>query len=544
MDASTGTGADLVNLPRLVTAYFADRPDPSDPSQRVAFGTSGHRGSSLNNAFNEHHILAISQAISQHRKREGVTGPLFLGIDTHALSEPALVSALEVFAANDVTVMIDADHGYTPTPAVSHAILTYNRGRTSGLADGVVITPSHNPPEDGGFKYNPPNGGPASAEITGAIERTANGFLDADMQGIKRVTFERARSSSLVHAHDYAGPYVDDLPGIVDIDVIRRSGIRIGIDPLGGAAVDYWPVVAERLGLDLTVVNEGVDATFRFMPVDWDGKIRMDCSSAPAMANLIGMRDRFDIAFANDTDADRHGIVCRSAGLLPPNHFLAASIAYLFDNRPGWAAGIGIGKTIVSSSMIDRVAARAGRRLYEVPVGFKWFVDGLIGGSLGFVGEESAGATFLRRDGSVWTTDKDGIVMGLLAAEMTARSGRDPGELYRGLTETLGAPCYARIDAAANPKQKAVLKNITAEQLGAVTLAGDPVVATLNTAPGNGEKIGGIKVASEKGWYAARPSGTENVYKIYAESFVDEAHLALIQQDARDGLARAFASAD
>ena len=539
VDASS---PDLLNLPRLVTAYFAERPDPADASQRVSFGTSGHRGSALQNAFNERHILAISQAICYHRRRQGITGPLFLGIDTHALSEPAMVSAVEVFAANDVTVLVDERHGYTPTPALSHAILAYNRARTSGLADGVIITPSHNPPEDGGFKYNPPNGGPASAEITGWIERTANEFLDEDLDGVKRFTFARARSSAFLRTHDYAGPYVDDLPSILDIETIRRSGIRIGIDPLGGAAVDYWPLVAERHGLDLTIVNDGVDATFRFMPPDWDGRIRMDCSSPHAMANLIGMRERFDVAFATDTDADRHGIVCRSAGLLPPNHFLAASIAYLFDNRPDWGPEVGVGKTIVSSSMVDRVAARLGRRLYEVPVGFKWFVDGLMDGSLGFVGEESAGATFLRRDGSVWTTDKDGLVMGLLAAEMTARSGRDPGEIYAGLTETLGAPDYARVDAPANAKQKAILKNITVEQLGATTLAGDPVVSTTNTAPGNGEKIGGIKVASEKGWYAARPSGTENVYKIYAESFEGSAHLERIQQDARDGLTRAFAS--
>ncbi len=542
MSVSENSSAGLVNLPRLVTAYFAERPDPADPAQRVAFGTSGHRGSSLASAFNERHILAISQAICAHRKREGVSGPLFLGIDTHALSEPAMVSALEVFVANEVTVMVDAQHGYTPTPAVSHAILSYNRGRSSGLADGVVITPSHNPPEDGGFKYNPPNGGPASAEITGSIERVANEFLDDDLDGVRRTVFERARGSPLVHGHDYAGPYVDDLPGIIDIEVIRGSGIRIGIDPLGGAAIDYWPLIAERHGLDLTVVNEEVDATFRFMPPDWDGKIRMDCSSASAMSSLIGMRERFDIAFANDTDADRHGIVCRSAGLLQPNHFLAASIAYLFENRPGWTPEAGIGKTIVSSSVIDRVAARLGRRLHEVPVGFKWFVDGLMGGSLGFVGEESAGATFLRRDGSVWTTDKDGLVMGLLAAEITARTARDPGQLYDDLAGELGGSSYARIDAPANPKQKSILKNLSAGQLGAETLAGDPVIATLNKAPGNGESIGGIKVASEKGWYAARPSGTENVFKIYAESFDGDEHLARIQQDARDSLARAFAA--
>jgi phosphoglucomutase len=541
LDAGTNSP---INLPRLVTAYFTDRPDPGDPGQRVAFGTSGHRGSSLDHAFNERHILAISQAICRHRQEAGITGPLFLGIDTHALSEPAMASAIEVFAANDVTVMIAAHGGYTPTPAVSHAILTYNRGRSSGLADGVVITPSHNPPEDGGFKYNPPNGGPASAEITGAIERAANAFLEADMEGVRRIPYERALHAANVHEHDFAGPYVDDLPSILDIDVIRASGITIGIDPLGGAAVDYWPLVAERHGLALTVVNDAVDASFRFMPHDWDGRIRMDCSSPHAMAGLIGMRDRFDIAFANDTDADRHGIVCRSAGLLPPNHFLAASIAYLFGNRPDWGPEIGVGKTIVSSSMIDRVCEKLGRRLFEVPVGFKWFVDGLMDGTLGFVGEESAGATFLRRDGSVWTTDKDGLVMGLLAAEMTARAGRDPGELYAGLTAELGAPSYARIDAPANAAQKSILKSITAQQLEATTLAGDPVIATVNTAPGNGEKIGGIKVSSAKGWYAARPSGTENVYKIYAESFEGDAHLARVQDEARAGLTRAFEAGD
>ena len=536
-----GTGKrTLTDLPRLVTAYFVEQPDEKEVSQRVSFGTSGHRGTSLKRSFNERHILAISQAICYQRRRAGIDGPLFLGIDTHALSEPAMVSALEVFAANEVTVMVAAARGYTPTPAVSHAILSYNKGRDSGLADGVVITPSHNPPEDGGFKYNPPNGGPASAEITGWIERTANEFLDDDLDGVKRVTLERARRSGFVRDYDFAGPYVADLPNIVDLDAIRSAGLSIGIDPLGGAAVGYWALVAERHRLALTVVNEEVDATFRFMPLDWDGKIRMDCSSPEAMANLIGMRERFDVAFATDTDADRHGIVCRSVGLLPPNHFLAASIAYLFANRPHWGAQVGVGKTIVSSSVIDRVAAKLGRRLVEVPVGFKWFVDGLVDGSLGFVGEESAGASFLRRDGTVWTTDKDGLIMGLLAAEMTARSGRDPGELYRGLTEELGSSWYARVDAPADAKQKSVLKGLTAETLAMTSLAGDPVVATTNTAPGNGEKIGGIKVSSEAGWFAARPSGTEEVYKIYAESFRSEAHLARIQEEARAGIARAF----
>src|SRR5450631_3548465 len=434
----------LVNVPRLVTAYFSNKPDPKIPSQRVAFGTSGHRGSAFNNAFNEAHILAISQALCDHRRQSGIDGPLFIGIDTHALAECAFASALEVFAANDVTVMIDERDGYTPTPAISHAILTYNKNRTSGLADGVVITPSHNPPEDGGFKYNPPNGGPADTDITSAIERAANGFLEGGLSGVKRISYDRARKSACVHRYDYIGPYVADLAAVVDMEAIRTSGVKIGIDPLGGAAVRYWQRIIERYGLAATIVSDAVDPTFRFMTVDWDGKIRMDCSSPYAMARLIGMRDRFDVAFANDTDADRHGIVTRSNGLMNPNHFLAAAISYLFGHRPQWGGDSAIGKTIVSSAIIDRVAKKIGRRLVETPVGFKWFVDGLSDGAFGFAGEESAGASFLRRDGSVWTTDKDGVILGLLAAEMTARTKRDPSQLFGQLTAELGVPYYER----------------------------------------------------------------------------------------------------
>src|ERR1700712_1530328 len=444
----------LANVPRLVTAYFANRPDPAIASQRVAFGTSGHRGSALNSAFNEAHILSISQALCDHRQRSGVTGPLFVGIDTHALAEPALASALEVFAANGVTVMIDAHDGYTPTPVISHAILTYNKGRDNGLADGVVITPSHNPPEDGGFKYNPPNGGPADTDITAGIERAANGFLENDLKGIKRIPYERARKSSCVHRYDYIGPYVADLANVVDMEAIRSSGVKIGIDPLGGAGVHYWQPIIERYGLAATIVSDAVDPTFRFMTVDWDGKIRMDCSSPYAMARLIGMRERFDVAFANDTEADRHGIVTRSSGLMNPNHYLATAIAYLFTHRPEWGRNAAVGKTIVSSAIIDRVARKLGRKLVETPVGFKWFVDGLIGGSFGFAGEESAGASFLRRDGTVWTTDKDGIILGLLAAEMTARTRRDPSQLFDQLTGELGVPFYETIDAPAHPAPK------------------------------------------------------------------------------------------
>jgi phosphoglucomutase len=530
----------LVNVSRLVTAYFAGKPDPSVQAQRVAFGTSGHRGSAFNNAFNEAHILAISQAVCDHRKSRGITGPLFVGIDTHALAEPALASALEVFAANGVEAMIDERDGYTPTPVISRAILTHNKGRDSGLADGVVITPSHNPPEDGGFKYNPPNGGPADTDITSAIERAANGFLEDGLRGIKRIPYDRARKSACVHRHDYIGPYVADLADVVDMEAIRAAGVRIGIDPLGGAAVHYWQPIIERYRLAATIVSDAVDPTFRFMTVDWDGKIRMDCSSPYAMARLIGMREKFDVAFANDTDADRHGIVTRSNGLMNPNHYLAAAIAYLFANRPQWRGDSAVGKTIVSSAIIDRVAQKLGRRLVETPVGFKWFVDGLIDGSFGIAGEESAGASFLRRDGSVWTTDKDGIILGLLAAEMTARKGRDPSQTFDDLTAELGRPFYERIDAPATPAQKNLLKALTGEKLAMTELAGEPVRTVLTAAPGNGQPFGGIKVIAESGWFAARPSGTEDVYKIYAESFRSEAHLRQIQQQAQSAIDKAF----
>ena len=530
----------LANIPRLVTAYFAGKPDPSLPAQRVAFGTSGHRGSAFNNAFNEAHILAVSQAVCDHRKGRGITGPLFVGIDTHALAEPALASTLEVFAANGIEVMIDERDGYTPTPVISRAILTHNQGRESGLADGVVITPSHNPPEDGGFKYNPPNGGPADTDITAAIERAANGFLEDGLRGVKRIPYDRARKSSGVHRHDYIGPYVADLADVVDMEAIRSSGVRIGIDPLGGAGVHYWQPIIERYRLAATLVSDAVDPTFRFMTVDWDGKIRMDCSSPYAMARLIGMREQFDVAFANDTDADRHGIVTRSSGLMNPNHYLAAAIAYLFENRPQWRSDSAVGKTIVSSAIIDRVAQKLGRRLVETPVGFKWFVDGLIDGSFGIAGEESAGASFLRRDGSVWTTDKDGMILGLLAAEMTARTGRDPSQLFDDLTRDLGMPYYERIDAPATPTQKNLLKTLTGEKLAMAELAGEPVRAALTAAPGNGQSFGGIKVIAESGWFAARPSGTEDVYKIYAESFRSETHLRQIQQEAQSAIDKAF----
>ncbi len=532
----------LVNVPRLVTAYFAEKPDPSVPSQRVAFGTSGHRGSAFNHAFNENHILAISQAVCDHRKAAGIDGPLFVGIDTHALAEPALASALEVFAANGVEVMIDDRDGYTPTPVISRAILTHNKGRERGLADGVVITPSHNPPEDGGFKYNPPNGGPADTDITAAIERAANGFLEDGLKGVRRIAYDRARKSACVHRYDYISPYVADLVNVVDMEAIRASGVKIGIDPLGGAAVHYWQPIIERYGIAATIVSDAVDPTFRFMTVDWDGKIRMDCSSPYAMARLIGMRDRFDVAFANDTDADRHGIVTRSNGLMNPNHYLAAAIAYLFAHRPQWGAGSAVGKTIVSSAIIDRVAKKLGRKLVETPVGFKWFVDGLIGGAFGFAGEESAGASFLRRDGSVWTTDKDGLILGLLAAEMTARTKSDPSQLFDKLTAELGVPYYERIDAPATPAQKNLLKALTGEKLGMKELAGEPVRSTLTAAPGNGQPFGGIKVIADSGWFAARPSGTEDVYKIYAESFESERHLRQIQHDAQAAIDAAFRS--
>jgi phosphoglucomutase len=533
----------LVNVPRLVTAYFAGKPDPAIVAQRVAFGTSGHRGSAFDNAFNEAHILAISQAICQQRGRAGITGPLFVGIDTHALSEPALASALEVFAANEIDVMIDEHGGYTPTPVISHAILTYNKNRKSGLADGIVITPSHNPPDDGGFKYNPPNGGPADTDMTDWIERTANAFLEKKLDGVRRIPYDRARKSPSVHPYDYIGPYVADLATVVDMEAIRSSGVKIGIDPLGGASTQFWLPIIERYGIAATIVSDAIDPTFRFMTVDWDGKIRMDCSSPYAMARLIALRDKFDVAFANDTDADRHGIVTRSNGLMNPNHYLAAAISYLYGHRPGWSSGSGVGKTLVSSAIIDRVAAKLGRKLVEVPVGFKWFVEGLMGGSLGFGGEESAGASFLRRDGSVWTTDKDGLILGLLAAEITAQTKRDPGELYEGLTRELGAPLYERIDAPATAEQKALLKTLSPDRLAMTELAGEPIVATLTAAPGNGVPFGGVKVIAKSGWFAARPSGTEDVYKIYAESFRDEDHLRQIQQAAKDAIARLFEKA-
>ena len=530
----------LTNIPKLITAYFAGKPDPAVPSQRVAFGTSGHRGSAFDTAFNEAHILAISQAICDHRRQRGITGPLFIGIDTHALSEPALVSALEVFAANGVDVMIDAQGGYTPTPVISHAILTYNRNRSSGLADGVVITPSHNPPQDGGFKYNPPNGGPADTDITSVIERAANAMLGPGRGGVRRLPYARAMQAACVHRHDYIGPYVADLGSVIDMEAIRASGVTIGIDPLGGASVPFWQPIIDRYKINATVVSDAIDPTFRFMTADWDGKIRMDCSSPYAMARLIGMREKFDVAFANDTDADRHGIVTRSGGLMNPNHYLATAIAYLFRNRPDWNGNRAVGKTIVSSGIIDRLCAKLDCKLVEVPVGFKWFVDGLIDGSFGFAGEESAGASFLRRDGTVWTTDKDGIIPGLLAAEITARTGRDPGETFAELTQELGTPFYARIDAPATADQKARLKSLSPDKLGMQTLAGEPVRATLSHAPGNGAAFGGIKVVADNGWFAARPSGTEDVYKIYAESFRSEEHLRQIQQAAQDAIAQVF----
>ncbi|MGO9224129.1 phosphoglucomutase (alpha-D-glucose-1,6-bisphosphate-dependent) [Mycobacterium sp.] len=522
---------DLVDLPHLVTAYYSVEPDPGDVAQQVAFGTSGHRGSALNGAFNEAHILAITQAIVEYRAAHGPTGPLFLGRDTHGLSEPAWVSALEVLAANDVEAVVDSRDRYTPTPAISHAILTYNRGRTDALADGIVVTPSHNPPPDGGFKYNPPNGGPADTDVTNAIAKRANEIL-RDGSGVKRVPLARALGT--VRRHDYLGNYVDDLPNVVDVEAIRAAGVRIGADPLGGASVDYWGEIGQRHGLDLTVVNPLVDATWRFMTLDHDGKIRMDCSSPDAMASLIANRDRYQIATGNDADADRHGIVTPDAGLLNPNHYLAVAIDYLYTHRPSWPAGMAVGKTAVSSSIIDRVVAGIGRKLVEVPVGFKWFVEGLIGGTIGFGGEESAGASFLRRDGSVWTTDKDGIILALLASEILAVTGLSPSQRYQQLTAEYGTPFYARVDAPADREQKARLAKLSPEQVSATELAGEPITAKLTTAPGNGAPLGGLKVTTANAWFAARPSGTEDVYKIYAESFRGPEHLAEVQETARE----------
>ena len=525
--------ASLIRPADLIGAYFSGVPDPSQPSQRIHFGTSGHRGSAFRNSFNEPHIRAIAQAICLYRERHGIDGPIFLGIDTHALSRPAFVTALEVFVANDVMTMIDVGEGYTPTPAISHAILVYNRSRTNGLADGVVLTPSHNPPEDGGFKYNPPTGGPGDSRVTGWIEKEANRLLERGANEVRRVPYERAQHSSLVRRHDFMGHYVGDLASVIDMEVIQQSGLALGIDPLGGASVHYWSQIIDRYRLDGKVVDDKVDPTFGFMPADWDGKIRMDCSSPYAMARLIDLRDRFDLAVGNDTDADRHGIVTPTGGLMKPNHYLAAAIAYLFDHRPAWEARCGIGKTMVSSAMIDRVAARLGRRLVEVPVGFKWFVEGLFSGALGFAGEESAGASLLRRDGSVWTTDKDGIALGLLAAEIKARTGRDPGQIYDGLAGELGQSWYERIDAPATTEQVAVLRDVSTDQIRAEELAGEPIETRLTAAPVGGASFGGIKVAAANGWFAARPSGTEALYKIYAESFRGCDHLREIQRDAQ-----------
>jgi len=532
----------LINVPRLVTAYFTGQPDPSVPEQRVVFGTSGHRGSALDNAFNEAHILAITQAICLYRKQQKIDGPLYIGMDTHALSEPAFASALEVLAANDVDVMIDANNGYTPTPVISHAILTYNRGRKGGLADGIVITPSHNPPRFGGFKYDPPHGGPADTHVTKWIERQANDLIADGLRGVKRVPFERARRASTVHPNQYLDFYVSDLPSVVDLQAIRDSKVRIGVDPLGGASVAYWDAIGDRYALNLEVVNHTIDPTFSFMTVDWDGQIRMDPSSVYAMGRIVGLKERFDVAFASDTDADRHGIVSRSHGLLDPNHYLSVAISYLFANRPQWSHSVAVGKTVVSSGMIDRVVNKLGRQLVEVPVGFKWFVEGLIDGLLGFGGEESSGATFLRFDGTVWTTDKDGLVPNLLAAEITARTGKDPGEHYQELTAEFGTPYYTRIDSPATPEQKTRLQNLSSEAVTTAKLAGEPITAKLTAAPGDNAPIGGLKVVTANGWFAARPSGTENIYKIYAESFKDHRHLDAILSEAQEIVSDALES--
>jgi len=533
----------LVDVPRLITSYYALQPDGTVPAQQVAFGTSGHRGTAFECSFNEWHVLAISQAICEYRRINGINGPLFLGIDTHALATPACASALEVLAANSVDVMLAERDEYTPTPGVSHAILVYNRGRQSGLADGIVVTPSHNPPQDGGFKYNPPNGGPADKDVTGWIERRANELLNKSLEGVRRIPYSRALSAATTHRHDYLNTYIADLAQVLDFDVIRGSKLRAAVDPLGGAGVHYWAAIAERYGLSLSVLNTSVDPTFRFMSVDWDGRIRMDPSSPYAMQALIHLKDRYDIAFACDTDHDRHGIVTRSAGLLPSNHYLAVCIDYLFRNRPRWKPTAGIGKTVVSSEMIDRVAARLGRPLYEVPVGFKWFVTGLLDGSLGFGGEESAGASFLRHDGSAWTTDKDGIVPALLSAEMTARTGKDPGELYQGLTREFGEPAFERVDAPATKQQKQILRRLAPEQVRSKELAGGRITRILSQAPGNGAPIDGLKVSSEEGWFAARPSGTEDIYKIYAESFRGSEHLRRIIEEAQKIVSDCFKAA-
>jgi phosphoglucomutase len=533
----------LVNVPRLITAYYTETPDAAVPAQRVEFGTSGHRGCAFERAFNEWHILAITQAICLYREQKKIDGPLFLGMDTHALSVPALASALEVLAANGVEVMLSQGDEYTPTPAVSHAVLTYNRARKAGLADGIVITPSHNPPPDGGFKYNPPNGGPAGSGVTAWIEAKANEILEAGLQGVKRIPLEKALRATTTHRHDYLNAYIADLANVLDMDAIRGAKLKLGVDPLGGAGVHYWGPIAERYGLNLTVVNEAVDPTFRFMTVDWDGQIRMDPSSPYAMESLIGRKDRFDIAWACAPDHDRHGIVTRSAGLLPPNHYLPVAIFYLFQHRPKWRQDAAIGKTVVSSQMIDRVTAKLGRKLYEVPVGFKWFVDGLLDGSLGFGGEESAGASCVRLDGSVWMTDKDGIVPALLAAEITARMGRDPGEIYHELTHEFGEPVYDRVDAPATPEQKGLLAKLSPRHVKFTELAGEKIQTVLTRAPGNGAPIGGLKVVAESGWFAARPSGTENIYKIYAESFRGAEHLRRILEEAQTLVSDALAAA-
>jgi phosphoglucomutase len=534
--------ASLVDVTKLITAYYTEIPDPAVPEQRVSFGTSGHRGSAFERAFNEWHILAISQAICLYRAQKHIDGPLFLGMDTHALSVPALASALEVLAANGVDVILAEGDEYTPTPAISLAILTYNRSRKTGLADGIVITPSHNPPPDGGFKYNPPNGGPAEESITGWIEAKANEFLESGLKGVKRVPLQKALGASTTHRYDYLNAYIDELAHVVNMDTIRQAKISLGVDPLGGAGVHYWEPIAERYGLNLTVVNQAVDPTFRFMTVDWDGQIRMDPSSPYAMQRLIDIKDRFELAWACDTDHDRHGIVTRSAGLLPPNHYLSVAIYYLFQHRPKWSKSAAVGKTLVSSQMIDRITVKLDCKLYEVPVGFKWFVDGLLDGSLGFGGEESAGASFLRLDGSVWTTDKDGMVPALLAAEITARMGRDPGEIYSDLTREFGEPVYARVEAPATPEEKVKLEKLSPEQVKIKDLAGEKIQAILTKAPGNGAPIGGLKVMAKSGWFAARPSGTENIYKIYAESFQGADHLQRILEEAQVIVSNSFAT--